>query len=103
MLLKNLDRNVVIKIFARLVLDGIAGIRFLLMGNPASCLAIIKSHFSFYRRVPETIRKRSNQKQRIIQETPKSLLYNGLLVFDYFLKGRKTFRELGFHPENESG
>lgn len=103
MLLKNLDRNVVIKIFARLVLDGIAGIRFLLMGNPASCLAIIKSHFSFYRRVPETIRKRSNQKQRMIQETPKSLLYNGLLVFDYFLKGRKTFRELGFHPENESG
>ncbi|KAF2338268.1 glycosyltransferase family 2 protein [Flavobacterium tistrianum] len=49
MLVKNLPkRGLFWVIFFRMVLDGIAGIRFLTQGKIGHTLAILKAHFSFY-------------------------------------------------------
>lgn len=94
MLTKNLDRFLLPKLFLRLCLDGISGIRSLLLGNPAETFAIIKAHFGFYRRLPGVIRQRSREKQNRNQPVPKKLVHSRLIIFDYFLRRKKTFTEL---------
>ncbi len=60
MLLKNLPAAYLLPvILARLVLDGGAGLQFLLKGRPAHTWAIVRAHFSFYRHVPRYIKHRS--------------------------------------------
>ena len=94
MLTKNLDRQLFPKIFFRLVLDGIAGVRSLLTGKPSETLAIIRAHFAFYKRLPLTLKKRQLLEKSSIQNTPDHLVHSKLIISEYFLKGKKTYREL---------
>jgi len=97
MLTKNLRNGLVAKILLRLCLDGLAGIRSLLLFRPYETLAIIRAHFAFYRRFPATLKKR-----REINRTESELaqnkcpVYQNLVIVDVFLKGKKTFKELNF-------
>jgi len=62
MLLKNLPSSLIFPIiFTRLLLDGLAGIVFLFQGKALHTWAIIKAHFAFYKRIPQTIKKRPKQ------------------------------------------
>ncbi|NBC04351.1 MAG: glycosyltransferase [Bacteroidetes bacterium] len=101
MLLKNLDRLIVPKIFFRLILDGISGIRSLLKGKPAETLAIIRAHFSFYGMIPTTLSKRTELKKISTTQTPKNLVLKRLLIMEYFVKGKKKFSELDVANINE--
>ncbi len=47
--------------FSRLVLDGLAGIVFLLQGKPKHTWAVVKAHFGFYKRIPVTWRQRPDK------------------------------------------
>ncbi len=59
MLLKNLPVLLLFPvIFTRLILDGIAGLVFLTQGKPKHTWAIIKAHFSFYKKIPKNWKKR---------------------------------------------
>lgn len=100
MLLKNLDSFVILKIFFRLILDGISGLRSLLKGKTAETRAIIKAHFSFYGMIPSTLKKRKEVKHSSKNTTPQSLVMNRLIIAEYFLKGKKTFDELDFSPDD---
>ncbi|MBT8182346.1 MAG: glycosyltransferase family 2 protein, partial [Eudoraea sp.] len=56
---KNLPRKKAFPIiFVRLLLDGIAAIRFILQLKPAHCLAVIRAHLSYYRHFGKMYRKR---------------------------------------------
>ncbi|MGB5171517.1 glycosyltransferase family 2 protein [Eudoraea sp.] len=56
---KNLPRRkAFLIILSRLVLDGIAAIRFIFMGKPEHCFAIIRAHLSYYRQVRKMLNKR---------------------------------------------
>ena len=101
MLLKNLDRLIVPKIFFRLILDGISGIRSLLKGKPAETLAIIRAHFSFYGMIPTTLSKRTELKKISTSQTPKNLVLKRLLIMEYFVKSKKKFSELDIANINE--
>ena len=94
MLLKNLDNYVIPKIFFRLILDGISGIRLLLQGKPAETFAIIHSHFTFYGMVSSTLRKRRDADHGKSKKNFHHLVSNRLIIVDYFLKGKKHFSEL---------
>ncbi|MCG2588030.1 glycosyltransferase family 2 protein [Rhodohalobacter sulfatireducens] len=100
MLLKNLDRFIIPKIFFRLILDGISGVRSLLKGKPAETWAIIRAHFSFYGMIPTTLSKRTELKKKSTTQTPKNLVLMRLLIMEYFFRGKKTFNELEFSPNN---
>lgn len=82
-------------IFTRMLLDGIAGIRFLLMMRFNSCWQIFMAHIGYYRN------KRSlNIKRKIIQERAKpvkeGLILNKSIVSGFYIKGKKIFSDYDF-------
>jgi GT2 family glycosyltransferase len=100
MMAKNLDRNPLFRIFGRLVLDGVSGVRSLLMGKPADTWAIIRSHFSFYAHLPATLKKRRELKKASKTQTPAHLVYSRWIITDYFLRGKKAYRDTGMGTDN---
>ncbi len=81
-------------IFVRLVLDGIAGLRFLFKGQYAHTQAIVLAHFSFYRHLPYLLKSRKGRKKRwdFIE------IYRGSVVWDYFIRKKEVFAKLNLHP-----
>lgn len=72
----------------RLILDGIAGVVFLLQGRPKHTLAIIKAHISFYRLLPNYLKKRKKWANRLKYAHISSILYAR------FFKNRRYFSQL---------
>jgi len=85
-LVKNAPNNYLWLIFQRLVLDGVAGVKFLFEGKPIHTWAIIKAHFSFYAHFSKILKKRKKiPYQKKDYHTTKSI------VWDYYVKGKKKF------------
>ncbi len=80
-------------------MDGVAGTKFLLEGQPKHFFAVIHAHFSYYKRLPSTLRKRREMKQKQGFTFHKGLMYKGNLVIEYFLAKKNTFTQLkqGFY------
>lgn len=88
MLTKNLPKYKLLQVlFARLVLDGIAGMQFLLHGKPLHCMAILNAHFSFYAKFFVAIKKRSR-----LQSGKYFVVHS--IIFFHFIKKIKTYRGL---------
>uniref|UniRef100_UPI00404A7692 glycosyltransferase family 2 protein n=2 Tax=Flavobacterium sp. TaxID=239 RepID=UPI00404A7692 len=86
MLLKNLPQKSLFRIiFIRMILDGLAAFRFVSKGKFSHFWAILKAHFSFYKHIKKTYKKR-----------PKSLkpnyFYQKSIVSQYFLNNNKLFK-----------
>ena len=94
MLTKNLEKHLFAKIFFRLVLDGISGFRSLLQGKPAETLAVIRAHFAFYGRLSESLKKRRQLSESLKSPVPASVIHEKLIISEYFLKKKKTYRDL---------
>ncbi len=82
----------------RLVLDGVAGLKFLLSGKPSSCWAIIRAHFSFYGRYFSLLNKRKKIQETVDQKSIGAPVDTGRIsksiIFQYYLRGKKTFAEI---------
>ena len=81
-------------LFLRLVLDGVAGVRFLLGGEVRNCLAVIRAHFSFYGRLGYWRQQRAKARPHL-RVSERAGVYNGSLVWAYFGRGKRRFSELG--------
>ena len=75
-------------IFSRLILDGIAGIKFLVELRPIHTLAILKAHFSFYGNFFKFLGKRKKLQQQ------QNYNLHTSIVWQYFILGRKKFKNL---------
>ncbi|WP_396192064.1 glycosyltransferase family 2 protein [Flavobacterium sp.] len=85
MLLKNLPKNQLFKIiFIRLVLDGIAGVQFIVKGKFKHCFAIVKAHYSFFGLISRNLKKRNAIQKQNYYHT-KSIVHR------YFVKNGKVF------------
>ncbi|WP_179007795.1 glycosyltransferase family 2 protein [Winogradskyella forsetii] len=84
-LLKSTDSNVIFRILSRMLLDGVAGFRFLFQLKPAFLFAILKAHGSFYYNLPRLLQQR--------KQLPKRSGYyeTDSIVWSYFIKNEKTF------------
>lgn len=88
-LYKNLPKEKLFSIiFARLLLDGLAGFQFLLQGKFKHFWAIIRSHNAFFKQIPGLMEKRKLFTQKPIKRSPS------LLVKSYYINGHKTFAKL---------
>ncbi len=87
-LVKNASGNLWAIILCRLVLDGVAGIRFITGLKFSHCLAIIKAHFSFYSQLPKLLKQRKTLKQKPNYFKTRSI------VWDYFIKKKQKFSDL---------
>lgn len=102
MLTKNIEKYLFPKILLRLFLDGLSGIRFLLNGLPQHTLAIVKSHFSFYALLKDALNSRKNLRKVHSSTVSEYLIYQKLILIDYFIKKKKTFRELDTQHKSEN-
>lgn len=86
----------------RWLLDGLAGLRFLATGQWKNAWAITRSHFYIYRHLREIIQKRrdvAKQFERIpLNQLPG--VFQGSILFEYYFRGKKTFRSLFPSDEN---
>ncbi len=87
-IVKNETKGIFLRILIRLILDGIAGVRFLFKGKLSHVWAIIKAHFSFYFYIPKFLRKRRKQHKVSILKKPNTIVYS------YYIKGIKKFTDL---------
>ena len=88
-ILKNVpNRYLVFLILSRLILDGFAGIKFLIELKPKHTFAILKAHLSFYSLFFKFLRKRKNRKKKTDYYNHKSI------VWQYFVLGRKKYHQL---------
>jgi hypothetical protein len=76
-----------------MILDGIAGMKFLLGGQFPHFVAIIKAHFSFYNTFSRTRSKRKEISVSI-KEYTRTAVYIHSVIADYYLRGKKTFSEI---------
>jgi len=84
----------IIKILYRMVLDGVAGIKFLLEGNASHCIAVIKAHFSFYAMLPSTLKKRKALQQLDNFKYSTTGVFEKNIVYQHFLKGLKKYSDI---------
>ncbi len=75
-------------IFGRLILDGVAAIKFLLSGKFSHFFAVIKAHGSFYRNLNRFIKKR----KKLSQQGKYYSIFS--VVWQYFILKRKHFNQL---------
>jgi len=88
-LVKNLPLNRLIPvIFTRLILDGFAGLKFLMELKPMHVVAILKAHFSFYHHFSKMLKKRNKSTKTADYYTIKSI------VWQYFILGKKRYEDL---------
>ena len=85
-LTKNAKGNVLFLILVRLLLDGVAGAKFLIELKPKHTLAILKAHISFYSHLKQLLHHRNLTKFRKKYYTKTSI------IADYFIFKNKEFR-----------
>jgi GT2 family glycosyltransferase len=79
-------------VFIRLILDGIAGLKFILEGKPKHALAILKAHFAFYARFTKIQSTRMSLahlpmlRMKVLKGT-----YQGSMVWQFYVKRVKYF------------
>lgn len=87
-LVKNAKGNVWFLVLVRLLLDGVAGVKFLVEFKPKHTFAIIKAHFSFYYNVHRLLTLRKATKRQ------KKYYYRTSIIWDYYVNGKKRFNSL---------
>jgi GT2 family glycosyltransferase len=88
MLTKNLSQKHLIKVLIiRMLLDGIAGVKFTLEGRFIHCWAIIRAHFSFYRLFLRNYKKREKNQVEIYFKVKS-------IVYDYYVKNGTVFADV---------
>lgn len=82
-------------IFIRMLLDGVAGIRFILLFQFNNCLQIFRAHIEYYRN-----KKSLGIKRDMIlsssQPIKKGLILNKSIVRGFYLNGKKLFSDYRF-------
>jgi GT2 family glycosyltransferase len=85
----------IFRILFRMILDGVAAIKFLLEGHGSHFFAVIKAHFSYYGHLPSTLKKRKAMKALPGFKHTDSCIYQKNIVYGHFIRHLKTWSELG--------
>lgn len=90
LLLKNLPAIQVIPvIFSRLILDGVAALKFLVGGEKSNFYSVVKAHFAFYSMVPYGLKMRKKLKGNF-----EANRFNKSVVWQHFVLKKTTYNEL---------
>lgn len=77
-------------IYLRLLLDGVAGLKFIAGGQFAHCWAIVRAHWAFFSSLRRTLRKRRALKAGRSRSLDPEVKRYSLLV-NYYLRGKKHY------------
>jgi GT2 family glycosyltransferase len=94
LLYKNLpDKKLHTVLFIRKLMDGLAAVMFIVSGRLLIARSVLKAHIDYYKSIKELKLKRE-QAKRIEKTTSLSNILNKSIVFEFYIKGRKTFSSL---------
>ncbi|HUU99555.1 MAG TPA: glycosyltransferase family 2 protein [Bacteroidales bacterium] len=94
LLYKNLpDNKLHTVIFIRKLLDSLAALLFLFKGKTTSIKAVWKAHIDYYKSISNLKKKRASLK-RLHEKQTERLILNKSIVFEFYIRGRKTFSSL---------
>lgn len=85
------------KMLIRMILDGIAAVFFLSKGQFRSVASVWNAHMGFYKRLKKVKAEREIVKTLGCNE-PEGLILNKCIVFEFYLRGRRTFQSLTKKP-----
>jgi len=96
MLYKNLpSEKLLTTLLLRMILDGVAGLKFLVRFEFDNFMAVIKAHYSFYSNLSLL-----REKRRVINPLSTTEfhneIYKGSIIADYFIQNKKKFSDLTF-------
>ncbi len=77
----------------RILLDWVAALHFLFTGSGIHAKAVIIAHLSFIKKIRQEIIKRAAV-ARLVRGFNSAAIYNGLIVFEYFLFRKKSIDKL---------
>ena len=89
MMAKNENGFWPMKIFIRMVWDGIAALQFLVSGKPKLLVQVLKAHLCFYGALPRLLRQREKPVHTELRGR-----YRGHIVIDYFLNKKNKYSDL---------
>ncbi len=90
------EKGFLVTMAQKLILDGIAGMKFLIEGDLKHTGAIIKAHFSFYSKLPKYLKIRKQLKIELVNNNVIGI-YKRSIAKDYFLWKQKKFSDLKEH------
>lgn len=82
-------------LFVRLLLDGVAAVKFLFSGEWSHFRAIYKAHKDFFKSIKHLKQERIALRKEVKKELHTEV-YSGSIVADYFIRGKRKFSELPF-------
>jgi GT2 family glycosyltransferase len=84
------DKGLYRTLLTRLILDGIAGIKFLLFDSWEDCWAVARAHFNFYFHF-----RTWHKKRKMIQKrSDLGQIFKRNIVWQHFVKGKERFEEM---------
>jgi GT2 family glycosyltransferase len=84
------DKGLYRTLLTRLILDGVAGIKFLFFDSWEDCWAVARAHFNFYAHFRTWHKKRNKiQKRNDLQQ-----IFSHNIVWQHFVKGKERFDEM---------
>lgn len=90
MLYKNLPEESLKRVLrCRIILDGVAALKFLLQGHIGEFKAVSAAHKEF-----RSLRPRLKEKRAVLKQASVAGVYQRLLLSDYYLRRHKTFSTL---------
>lgn len=106
-LLKNERGHILWRVLAlRFLLDGVAALRFIILGDVGNFLAVWKAHMHFYKSFSVMWEKRKKylqllQNNNIQERIALDGRYTGSVVWDYYILGKKRLNELNIDEKRE--
>lgn len=100
MLFKNLPKHQFKRIFlARMILDGIAALKFIAGFNFREFWAVLKAHFVFYYHLNKLILKRRETQKHVVVKEHREV-YPKNIMWKFFIEKKRKFSELNFNLKN---
>jgi GT2 family glycosyltransferase len=94
MIMKNhRESNLTLKLIRRMLLDGIAAIRFITEGKFKHFFSVLKAHFSFYRHLVLFRGKRAEEERRANKPNLTGM-FNGSIIKYFFIRKKRLFSDL---------
>lgn len=94
LLVKNIGKNkLLLKLTQRMILDGIAALKFLVSGEIKNFISVFNAHLHFYGMFGKMYRKRLAYLKQV-QISRHKEIYTKSIVFQFFIKNKTKYSEL---------
>ncbi|MGB4847835.1 MAG: bifunctional riboflavin kinase/FAD synthetase, partial [Saprospiraceae bacterium] len=88
--------DVVMVLFIRWILDGLAGLKYVLRGQFGNMFAIVRAHFYIYSHLRMILQKRKNA-GLLYKRKPLPYMtgvYPGSILIDYYMRWKRRYSDL---------